>query len=124
MLQLFYQKGLTTLQTCVSELVDYMDFLQINHEYSFRMLSMYASAISSILWPTEQTRTSAVSIVQQLLKGLFRMNPPTMVWTESWVFKKVIDLLHPLGKPAVLNYLQVESQDGDDSVLSHGQETI
>ena len=42
----FYnQKGLPTLENCVSDLVKYLDFLQVNLDYSCRMLSMYVMVI-------------------------------------------------------------------------------
>ena len=88
------QKGLPTQE----------DFLQINHGYSYCILGMSISAICSILQPTEQAGASSASIVWQLLKGVFRRNPPARVWAEIWDVKKVIYLLHSWGKPGTLNY--------------------
>ena len=52
----------------------------------------------SILQPTEQTRASMASLVKQLLKGVFRKEPPARVWADTWDMKKVLNLLHVLGK--------------------------
>ena len=87
--------------------MEYSYFLQINHDYSYRMLSMHASAIYSICQPTQQTMASSAPFVQQLLKGVFRRDPPTRVWAETWDVKKVIDLLHSWGKLAVQNYTRL-----------------
>ena len=87
------QKGLSSLDVCVSDLVEYLDLLQVNHDYFYRKLSMYVSVICSILWPTEQTRSSSASSVWQFLKGVFMRNQPDRVWAETWNIKKVNDLL-------------------------------
>ena len=43
------QKGLPRLKVCVSDLVEYLDYLPVNHDYSYRTLSMHTSVICSIL---------------------------------------------------------------------------
>ena len=89
----FYnQKELPTLKVYVSN-PEYLDLPQVIHEYSYRMLSTYATEICSILQPTLQERASLAPTVWQLLEGIFRRNPPTRVWAKIQVAKKVIDLL-------------------------------
>ena len=65
---------------------------------------MHASAICSILQPTEQTRASTAPLVKQLCREVFRKKPPARVWADIWDVKKVLDLLHGWGKCLVLNY--------------------
>ena len=38
-------------------------------------------------------RASMALIVKKLLKGVFRKNPPSIVWAEIWDVKNVIDFL-------------------------------
>ena len=78
-------------KVCASDLVMYIIFLHVKHDYSYKILSMHARAIWSMLQPTEHT---SVPIVWQLLKGIFRRNPLARVWAETWDVKKVIDLPH------------------------------
>ena len=44
-----YQRGLSTLGICVSDLMECLDFLKVNHNCSCKILSMHASSIYSIL---------------------------------------------------------------------------
>ena len=62
------------------------------------------SAICSILQHTEQIRASSAPIVWNLLKGVFRRNPPVRVWAETWDVRKVTDILLSWDELAVLNY--------------------
>ena len=87
--------------------MEYLDYLQGTHDYGYMTLCMHASAICSILQPTEQTRVSTAPLVKQLLKGVLRKKPPARVWADTWDVKKVLDLLHAWGKPSVLNYTHV-----------------
>ena len=84
--------------------MEYLDFLQVSHDYAYMTVCMHASTIWSILQPTEQTRASTTPLVKQLLKGVFRKNQPTRVWAETWEVKKVLDLLHAWRNLSVLNY--------------------
>ena len=70
------KKGLPTLEVSVSDLVEYLDFLQVNHDYCYGMLNMHASVIRNILQPTEQTMASSVPIFWHCCKWVFRRNPP------------------------------------------------
>ena len=45
-----------------------------------------------------------VSLVKQFLKGVYRKNQPDKIWTDIWVVKKVLDLIHAGGKLSTLNY--------------------
>ena len=63
-----HKRGLLVLKICVSNLVEYLDYLQVTHDYAYMTLCMHASAIYSILQPIEQTRASRVPWVKQLLK--------------------------------------------------------
>ena len=95
-----HKRGLPVLKICVSNVVEYLDYLQMTHDYAYMTLCMHASAICNKLQPTEQTRASIVPLVKQLLIGMFRKKPPTRVWDV----KQVLNLLHALGEPWVLNY--------------------
>ena len=96
------EKGLPVLKVCVSNLVEYLDLLQVNHDYAYTTL--HANAICSILQHIEQTRASAAPLVKQLLKGVFRKKQPARVWADTWGVKKILDLLHAWGKHLILNY--------------------
>ena len=48
---------------------------------------MHASAICSIVKATEEMRASKMPIVKQLLKEVFRKNPPSRIWAETWNVK-------------------------------------
>ena len=98
------------LNIWVSDLVEYLDFLHANYGYSFKTLSIHASVLCSILQPIEQTRASTAAIVKQLLKDVFRKNPPPRVWAETWDIKTVIDLLYSLEKPSALNYTRLTAK--------------
>ena len=43
-----------SLEICVSNLVEYFDYLQVTHDYAYTTLCMHASAICSILQPTDR----------------------------------------------------------------------
>ena len=86
-------------------------------------LCMYATAIFSIVQPTEQTRASTVPLVKQLLKGVFRKKPPARVWADIWDMKKVLGLLDSWGKPSVLNYTHL-TLNSHDLGFRHSQEAI
>ena len=45
-----------------------------------------------------------VPLLKLLLKGVFRKNPQARVWADIWDLKKVLDMLHALGKSSALNY--------------------
>ena len=81
-----------------------LDLFQVPHDYVHMILCMHASAICSILQPTKQTRDSVVLIVKQLLKAVFKKNPPARVWADTWDVKEILNLLHAWGKSSVLNY--------------------
>ena len=98
-----HKRGLAILEICLSDLVEYLDYLQVTLIMP-TWLCMHASAISSILQPTGQTRASMAPLVKQLLTGVFRKNPPARVWADTWDIKKVLNLLHVWGKPSVLKY--------------------
>ena len=82
--------------------MNYPDFLQTNHNCTYKKFSMHASTICSILQPKEQTRVSKVTIIRQLLKGVLRKKLPTRVLGEIWDVIKIIDLLLSWSKPANL----------------------
>ena len=65
---------------------------------------MHASAICSILQPTEQIRASMASLGKQFFKGVFRENLPARVWADTWDVKKILDLLPAWVKSSALNY--------------------
>ena len=54
---------------------------------------MYASAICSILQPTDQMRPSTAPLVRKLLLGVFTKNPSARGLVETWGVKNVIDFL-------------------------------
>ena len=105
----FYRQEVwPTVEVFVSYLVGYLDFLQVNHNYYYRMLSMHASALCYRLQPTEQTFASSGPIVWQLLKVKAYSGGPLQA--ESLDVKKTIDLLHSWRKLAVLNYTRLTSK--------------
>ena len=85
----------------------YLEFLQVNYDSSYRMLSMHVSVVYTMLQPTEQTRVSSAPIVHQLFKEIFRRNPLTRVWAETWGIQKVNDFLHSWDKLAALSYTKL-----------------
>ena len=87
----------------MSSLVEYLNYLQVTHDYAYTTLCMHASAICSILQPTEQTSVLIAPLIEWLLKGVFREKPPARVWADTWDAKKVLDLLHAQRRPLVLN---------------------
>ena len=99
----YHKRWLPVLKICVNNLVEYLDYLQVTHDYAYMTPSMHASAICRILQPTEQKRVSIAPLVK-LFKRVFKKKPPTRVWADTWDVKKVIDLLHAWGKSLVLNY--------------------
>ena len=60
-------------------------------------------AVCSILHPMEQVRAWTAPIVEQLHWGVLRKNPLTRIWAETRDMRKVIDLLHSVGKPSSLS---------------------
>ena len=91
----------------MSDLTEYLDFFQLNHDYSYRMCSIHANVICSTLHSTEQTRASLAPIIWQILIGVFRRNPPAGVWTDTQDVKKVTDLLQSWDRPVALNYTRL-----------------
>ena len=88
------ERGLSVLKVCVNNLVEYLDHLQVSHDYAYTTLCMHVSAICSILQSTEQTRASTAPLVKQLLMGSFKKKWPWTVWADTWDVKKVLHLLH------------------------------
>ena len=76
----------------VSDLVRFLNFLLVNHDYGYRILSIHANVICSILEPTEQMSASTAPIIKWLLRGIFRKNPPPRVCSQTLDVKKAIDL--------------------------------
>ena len=74
-----HQRGLPVFKVCVSNLVEYLDHLQVTHDYAFMTLCIHASAICSIFQPTEQTRASTAPLVKQLPQGVLRMKPTARI---------------------------------------------
>ena len=118
------ERGIPVLKICVSSLVEYLDHLQVTHDYAYTTLSMHVSVMCSILQPTEQIRASTAPLVNQLFKGEFRKKPPARVWADTWDVKKVLDLLHAWGEPSVLNYRHLNTEDRHDLGPSHSQKAI
>ena len=87
------ERGLPVLEVSVSNLVNYLNFLQITKDYAYRTLFMHPSAICSIFQPTKEMKASTAPLIRQLLKGVFRKNPSAKIWAEVWNLKKIIDLL-------------------------------
>ena len=98
------ERVLPILKVCVSNLVEYLDYLQVTHDYAYTTLCMHASAICSIVQPTEHTKTSTAPLVKYLIGEVFRKKP-ARVWADTWDVRKVLDLLHVWGKPLVLIYM-------------------
>ena len=84
---------LPVLKVCVRNLVNYLNFWQVTHNYAYTMLCIHVSAICSIPQPTEQMRASTAPLVRQLLNGGSWKNLPVTGLTDSWDIRKVIDLL-------------------------------
>ena len=99
-----HQRGLPVLKVCVSNLVEYLNQLQVNHDYDYITLCMHVSAICSILQPTQQTRASTAPLLRQLLKKMFRKKSPVRVCADTSDVMKFLDLLQALEKPSALNY--------------------
>ena len=57
------ERGLPVLKICVSNLGGYLGHHEVTHHYAYTTLCMHASAICSILQPTEQTRASTAPLV-------------------------------------------------------------
>ena len=57
-------KELPIFEAHVSDLVEYLDFLQVTHDYAYKMLCMHASTICSILQPTECMRDSTAHMAR------------------------------------------------------------
>ena len=99
-----HQMGLSTPKLHVIDLVEYLDFLQISHDFSDRKLYIHASATCIILQPINQMRALTAPIEKLFLKGAFRKNTPSIVLAEIWDIKKLTDLLQSWVKPSALDY--------------------
>ena len=51
-----HERGLPFLKICVNNLTDYLDHLQVTHDYAYTTLCIHASTICSIFQPVEQQR--------------------------------------------------------------------
>ena len=126
-----HKRGLPVLEICVSNLVEYLDYLQLTHDYAYMTLCMHAmtlcihaSAIYSILQPTEQTGTLTAPLVQQLLKG--GVQKETTSQSLGW-YLRCKEGPKPnicLGKAFSLGLYSSNPQDRHEHGLSHGQEGI
>ena len=77
------ERGLPVLKVYVRNLVEYLDHFHVTHDYAYTTLCMHASAICSILQPTEQTRASTAPLVKQLLREVFRKKPSARVLADT-----------------------------------------
>ena len=75
------ERGLPALKVCVNNLEEYLDHLQVTHDYAYTYAyqCIHISAICSILLSREQTRASTAPVVKQLLTGVFRKKAPAGV---------------------------------------------
>ena len=74
MLEYFcHQRELPISGISESDLIEYLNFLLVNHDYLYKMLSTYCQ--------TTPYRD-------------FRKNLPARVWAETWDIKEVIDVLY------------------------------
>ena len=83
--------------------MEYLNYPQVTHDCAYTTLYIHASAICSIFKPTEQARASAIPVVKQLLKGVFRKGHHP----ECGQHLGSEEVLRPtawLGKPSALNY--------------------
>ena len=110
------KKGLLILKVCVSNLVEYLDHLQVTHNCAYTTL-MYAWQCHPVAHSSLQnkTRASTAPLVKQLLKGVFRKKliRKSLGW-HPWNVKKVLDPLHAWGKPSVLNFTHLNTEDSHD----------
>ena len=97
------KSGLPVLDICLCKLREYFDLLQVTYVYAYTNLCIHACGIYSILQPTEQIRPLMAPLVKQLLKDVFRKNPPARVCADTWDVKKVLDQLHAWGNPLAFN---------------------
>ena len=119
---LCHKRGLPFLTICVDNLVEYLDYLQVTHDYAYMTLCMPASAICRILQPTGQTRVSMAPLVEQLLKGVFRKKTPARVLADTW--DEGPRPTTCLGKAFGLEWHSTNLEDSHDLCLCHGQESI